>query len=189
MIKLLIRYVWYLSGFIPNIWNHIIVSPLKKAMTKKCGKKVLIGRKAKANWENITIGDCVSVGPGADFTCTKAEIFIGNHVMFGPNVTMITGGHRTDVIGKYMDAIGNDEKSPENDRNIILKGDNWIGANAVILKGVTIGQGSVIAAGAVVTKNVIPYSIVGGVPAKTIKMRFDENSLEKHIKLLNSIKS
>lgn len=158
-------------------------------MTKKCGKKVLIGRKAKANWENITIGDCVSVGPGADFTCTKAEIFIGNHVMFGPNVTMITGGHRTDVIGKYMDAIGNDEKSPENDRNIILKGDNWIGANAVILKGVTIGQGSVIAAGAVVTKNVIPYSIVGGVPAKTIKMRFDENSLEKHIKLLNSIKS
>ncbi len=73
-----------------------------------------------------------------------------------------------------MKSIGDDEKLPENDQDIILEGDNWIGANAIILKGVTIGYGSIVAAGAVVTKSVPPYSIVGGVPAKVIKPRFPE---------------
>ena len=67
--------------------------------------------------------------------------------------------------------ITNDEKRPEDDRDIIFDGDNWIGANSIILKGVVVGVGAVIAAGAVVTKDVPPYSIVGGVPAKVIKMR------------------
>ena len=95
--------------------------------------------------------------------------------MTGPRVTMITGGHRYDIKERPMKSIGNEEKLPENDLDIILEGDNWIGANATILKGVTVGQGAVIAAGAVVTKDVLPYSIVAGVPAKMIKMRFEEN--------------
>jgi acetyltransferase-like isoleucine patch superfamily enzyme len=116
--------------------------------------------------------------------CTRAEIKIGDHVMFGPHVFMITGGHRMDIIGRYMKSIGNNEKLPENDQDIIIEGDNWIGANSIILKGVTIGRGAVVAAGAVVTQDVQPYSIVGGVPAKLIKMRFDDETILKHTKAL-----
>jgi len=152
-----------------------VIMPFKRVMLKKCGKSVLIGRGSDLTYHNISLGNNVSIGKNAMFMCTRAEIIIGDHVMFGPHVSMITGGHRTDVVGRYMDSIGDDEKLPENDKDIILEGDNWIGANAIILKGVIIGRGAVVAAGAVVTKDVPSYSIVGGVPAKVIKMRFQSN--------------
>jgi acetyltransferase-like isoleucine patch superfamily enzyme len=120
--------------------------------------------------------------------CTNAPIIIGNNVMFGPRVTMITGDHRIDIIGRYMKDITDEEKLPENDLPITLKGDNWIGANATILKGVTIGEGAVVASGAVVNRDVPPYAIVGGVPAKIIKYRFDENEIARHKELLAELK-
>lgn len=67
---------------------------------------------------------------------------------------------------------------------MIFAGDNWIGANSTILKGVTVGEGAVVAAGALVNKNVPPYAIVGGVPARVIKMRFTEDEIAKHKKLI-----
>ncbi|MBE6589652.1 MAG: CatB-related O-acetyltransferase [Ruminococcaceae bacterium] len=135
--------------------------------------------------QNIILGNDVGIGAEALFMCTRAKIIIGDHVMFGPRVTVITGGHRMDLIGRYMTTVTNEEKRPEDDRDVIFEGDNWIGANVTVLRGVTVGEGAVIAAGAVVTKDVPPYSIVGGVPAKVIKMRFDEETLAKHIETLN----
>ncbi|THE11036.1 CatB-related O-acetyltransferase [Bacillus timonensis] len=67
--------------------------------------------------------------------------------------------------------------------NPVIGSDVWIGANVTILKGVTIGDGAVIAAGAVVTKDVEPYSIVGGVPAKFIKYRFDEDTIKRLLEI------
>ena len=67
---------------------------------------------------------------------------------------------------------------------MVFEGDNWIGANATILKGVTVGEGAVVAAGAVVTKDVAPYTIVGGVPAKYIGDRFTPEELAQHRLLL-----
>lgn len=146
--------------------------PFKKSMLKQCGKYVYIGQGCDLTYKNISVGDHVSINKNCMFMCTRAEIIIGDHVMFGPHVFMITGGHRTDIRGRFMDEISNDDKRPIDDQNIILEGDNWIGANSIILKGVTIGKGAVIAAGAIVTKDVEPYSIVGGIPAKKIKSRF-----------------
>lgn len=65
---------------------------------------------------------------------------------------------------------------------IIIGHDVWIGAKVIVMDGVTIGTGAIIAAGAVVTKDVDPYSIVGGIPAKIIKMRFDEHKISQLLK-------
>ena len=105
--------------------------------------------------------------------------------MIGPGTTCITGGHRTDIIGRTMISVTNSEKRPEDDRDIVFEGDNWIGANTTILRGVTVGRGAVIAAGAVVTKDVPPFSIVGGVPARVIKMRFPDDLIQAHLDALN----
>ena len=149
------------------------------------GKGVYVSPDAIFYGYNVHMGNDVRMGAGAVLMCTNAPIYIGDHVLFGPNVTMITGDHRIDLVGEYISDVGEDKKLPENDLPITLKGDNWIGANVTILKGVTIGEGSVIAAGAVVTKDIPPYVIAGGVPAKVIKPRFNEETLQKHIALLN----
>lgn len=103
--------------------------------------------------------------------------------MFAPGVTIVTGDHRTDIIGKPIILVTNEEKLPEHDQDVIIEDDVWIGSNVTILKGVTIGKGSIVAAGAVVTKSFPPYSIIGGVPAKLIKPRFTEQQIIEHEKL------
>jgi len=84
--------------------------------------------------------------------------------------------------------VGVEEKLPENDLPVVIEDECWIGANVTILKGVTIGRGSVVAAGAVVTKSCEPYSIIGGVPAKLIKMRFTPEQIVEHEGILKEKK-
>ena len=113
---------------------------------------------------------------------------IGKKVIFGPKPTIITGDHRIDIVGKYIADITDNEKLPNNDLPVTIEDDCWIGANVTILKGVTIGRGCVIAAGAVVTKSFPPYSIIGGVPAKLLKMRFTSEQIIEHERLLDESK-
>ncbi len=169
----------------PRATHKLFVQPIVKSSLASCGGGVHIGRHFSAQGiGNLYIGEDVSIGAENRFMCTRAKIHIGDHVMTGPGVTMITGGHRYDIRGRTMKSIKNDEKLPENDQDIVLLGDNWIGANATILKGVTIGKGAIVASGAVVTKDVPPYSIVGGVPAKLIKPRFTQDEITEHERLL-----
>ena len=85
--------------------------------------------------------------------------------------------------GKYFDNADFENSPLRNNRPVVIGNDVWIGGNVVILPGVHIGDGAVLAAGAVVTKDVEPYAIVGGVPAKVIKYRFDENTIDKFLKI------
>lgn len=124
--------------------------------------------------ENVYIGYDVSIGENSILMTTRAKIFIGDHVMTGPRVMIITGGYRIDIEGQPMTSITDDEKLPENDKDIILRGDTWIGAGAIILKGVTIGEGAVVAAGSVVTKDVPPCAVVAGIPGMIIKKRYNK---------------
>ena len=121
------------------------------------------------------LGNDISINSGAVFLSTKARIIIGDHVIFGPNVTVVTGDHRIDLKEKPISSVTDDEKLLENDEDVVFEGDNWIAANATILKGVVVGKGSVVAAGSVVVKNVPPFSVVGGVPAKVIKADVEWN--------------
>jgi len=89
-----------------------------------------------------------------------------------------------DPIHKATVKIRN-KPSPERKRQTktIIGNDVWFGANSLVLKGVNIGDGAVVGAGAVVTKDIPPYAIVGGNPAKIIKMRFDEETVKKLMQL------
>lgn len=157
---------------ISNASFKIFVAPIIRMSFKKCGKKVKIAKGTRfAGVGNISVGNNVFIGEHCLFLCTKARVLIGDGVMFGPNVTVITGGHETRITKEPMYMINDKKKSSDLDRDIVFEGDNWIGANATILRGVTIAKGTVVAAGAVVTHDTDPFSIVAGVPARTIKNR------------------
>ena len=166
-----------------RLFGRVKVKLIKK-MIEECGDNVAIFPDIILHGYDVHISNNVYIGPGAVFMSTDAPIHIGPNVMFGDRVSLITGNHRIDYIGKYMFDVKKNEKLPENDMPIVIKGDNWIGANATVLKGVTIEEGAVVAAGAVVTKNVPAYTIVGGVPAKVIGKRFEAADLETHKSLL-----
>jgi len=151
---------------------------------RSVGKRFIFDPYSRFTYQNIIVGNDVFIGEGAHFSATNSMITIGDKVMFGPNVTMMTGDHNTSVIGKYMKDIS--VKKPEDDQEIIIENDVWIGTGAIILKGVTIQEGSIVAAGALVKNDVDAHTIVAGVPAKLIKSRFSKNDLAKHRTLLKS---
>lgn len=89
---------------------------------------------------NIEVGSDVVIGQGAYFISTQAKLMIHDHVMFGPNVTIYTGDHATDIIGKHIIEITDADKKKQHniyDKDIEIEAGCWIGTRAIILKGVT----------------------------------------------------
>lgn len=170
---------------IPYLYDKVLSIFYKRAM-KHCGPNVYI-RPSSSDFkglQNLSVGGGTSIPKGTIIYCTKASCTIGRNVIFGPKPTIITGDHRIDIIGKFIIDVGDDEKLQENDLPVVIEDDVWCGANVTILKGVTIGHGSVVAASAVVTKSFPPYSIIGGIPAKLIKMRFTKDEAAENDKKL-----
>ena len=132
----------------------------------------------------IRIGDRVSIGPDARLWSSVAYILIEDFVVIGPHVTIITGNHRIDAVGKYITELTEKDKRPEDDSDVTIGTGAWIGANVIILKGVHVGRESVVAAGSVVTHDVPPYTIVGGVPARYIRDRFTPDEWKRHVTIL-----
>lgn len=155
----------------------------KKKM-KSCGQNVVLKPSTSVYFglENLSLGDNVSIPRYSHIFCTDAPLTMGDNVLFGPAPTIVTGNHRIDVIGKAI--CHSHDKLPENDKEVVIEDEVWVGANVTILMGVTIGRGSVVAAGAVVNKSCPPYSIVGGLPAKVLKYRFTIDEVMEHERLL-----
>ncbi|NHE58448.1 acyltransferase [Cyclobacterium plantarum] len=112
----------------------------------------------------LKVGDHSSIGPYAYIGCS-GYIEIGNNVMMSPRVSIYSENHVFKDTGRPMIEQGVDRSF------VIIEDDCWIASHAVILAGVTIGKGSVVAAGSIVTRDVPPYSVVAGNPAKVIKTR------------------
>ncbi len=129
--------------------------------------------------DNIHIPESSGIGEGSCLYTTRAKIRFGVHVITGPNLTIITGDHQYFPC-RYLDTIMDDEKTPKADQDVIVDDDVWIGANVTILKGVHIGRSAIVAAGAVVVKDVPEFAIVGGVPAKVLKLKWDDKTRERH---------
>ena len=164
---------------------RITYAKIIKSSFAKCGNNVTVPEFCSfSGIEHIFVGDDVSFGEYTKILTTRANVYVGNHIMFGPNVTIVTGNHRINIVGKYMSEITDSMKEDSDDQDVCIKNDVWIGCNSVILKGVTIGEGAVIAAGALVSRDVPPYAVVGGVPAKVLKNRFSKEQIEIHCKIL-----
>ncbi len=148
------------------------------------GKKCCAGYGIKGHLKNVFLGNRVFVGDNCFFNSLLAKVKIGNYTMIANEVLFITGNHRYDIIGKRMIEVTNKEKRKRDDLDVVVEDDVWIGSRVIILKGVTIGRGSIVGAGAVVTKSIPPYSIVAGNPAKIVKMRFTESEILEHEKLI-----
>jgi acetyltransferase-like isoleucine patch superfamily enzyme len=112
----------------------------------------------------ISCGRNLMVNAGA-FLYGRGGLRIGDCVMVGPNVVIVSSQHRFDDARVPMMYLGHRADPVE------IGDDVWLGANAVILPGVRIATGTVVSAGAVVTRDTEPYSIVGGIPASKIGMR------------------
>ena len=156
----------------------------RKNALSACGAYTYIAKECQLHG-NIYVGEHVVVGRGAYFVSTRANIHVHDHVIFGPNVTIYTGDHPINIIGKHISELTDADKAdPKLDQDVVIESGCWIGTGAIILKGVTIGRGSVIGAGAVVTKDVPPYSVYVGVPSARTFARFDSAQIEAHEKLL-----
>lgn len=163
------------------LWDKCWAYFYKRAM-KHCGRGVYL-RPLSSDFKglsNLSLGDGTRLPKGSVIYCTEAPLTIGRKVVFGPRPTIITGDHRTDLIGRYMADVTAEEKLPENDAAVTIEDDVWVGAGVIILKGVTIGRGSIVAAGAVVNRSCPPYSVIGGVPARLLRQRFSPEQIAAH---------
>jgi maltose O-acetyltransferase len=111
---------------------------------------------------NLTIGKCCHINENVFIQGAE----IGNYVMVAPHVAILSRSHNKDRLDIPMIMQGKTE-----DRPPVIEDDVWIGRNAIVMPGVRIGAGSIVAAGAVVVKDVGRNQIVGGVPAKLIRHR------------------
>ena len=133
-----------------------------KRIVAYCGKNVNIEKFARFTPE-LKIGDNSGVGIMCE---VNGDVTIGKDVMMGPEVVIYTSGHKYDDLDVPMMQQGSTEQRP-----VVIEDDVWIGRRAIIMGGVHIGKGAIIGAAAVVTKDVPAYAVVGGVPAKILKMR------------------
>ncbi|MFY7653239.1 MAG: CatB-related O-acetyltransferase [Chitinophagaceae bacterium] len=126
------------------------------------------------------------------FDFTGDKLIIGKFCMIASNVQFIMNGanHLTEAVSAYPFAIfGNGWENAMQGKEYPMKGntqvgnDVWIGYGVTIMPGVTIGDGAIIATNATVTQNVPPYTIVGGNPAKPIRKRFDDTTIERLLHL------
>jgi len=164
--------VQHFISLLPGVFGSWIRQKFYKFYLKDCGKSFTTGvfiriqvPSAVKIGDNVGLNDRVWIAANKDI---NGSITIGNNVIIGPNTILHSGNHRFDSLEIPIKKQGYEFSK------IVIEDDVWIAANVTILSGVHIGKGAIIAASSVVTKNVLPYSIMGGIPAKMISMRTND---------------
>ncbi|HFI0558802.1 TPA: CatB-related O-acetyltransferase [Streptococcus suis] len=174
--------------------------------TKKFGKNLSVGKYCIIGRGTI-IGKNVKIGNFSYTNSFQANIVIednveiGSFVSIAPGVFIAPGNHYLEYVtthpllysNYYLKKMNGDISKlkilglKDETQKTIIGNDVWIGLNSIIKRGVQIGDGAVVASGSVVTKNIPPYAIVGGNPARIIRYRFDESTIEKLLGLNKKI--
>jgi len=170
-----------MKNFLIRLYIKIISASKRKNFLKFIDNGVLSVGKHTYGLENLIIDE---------YKGSEAKIHIGKYCSLSKNIRIITGGiHPVDRIstfpfrakfnlnGKFKNGM------PYSKGDIFIGNDVWIGTGVTILSGVTIGDGAVIATNSTVTKNIPPYAVAGGVPCKIIRNRFENEIIEKLLKI------
>ena len=175
MKKLFLILYLLLAKWLPRTNNALPWSPTIRRFRSAIGKRALDSAGHNVNIEHgadFGTGSGISIGSnsGLGVDCdVRGPLQIGDDVMMGPNVMILSAAthetSRTDVPMRLQGFL------PPPISKTLIDSDVWIGARVIIMGGVHIGQGAIIGAGAVVTHDVPPYAVVGGVPAKVLKYR------------------
>lgn len=148
------------GGYLFNKFRFFLVSKI----IRECGREVMVKDRCYfGDGSRISVGDYSQLGQNAHLVGT---INIGREVLMGPDVVMMATSHEYARIDISMMSQG---EAPE--RPINIGSDVWLGTRVIILPGVNIGDHSIVAAGAVVTRSFPPFAIIGGVPARQIGTR------------------
>ena len=154
------RYMLFQVGLLPS---HHIRRFVYKALGAEIGKHVVFHFHTEVRGlHRLKIGDGTIIGDNA-LLAAQRGLTIGKNVNLSSNVSIYSGAH--DHRDPYF------RSTPATTRPIIIGDRVWIGSNAIILTGVNIGEGAVVCAGCVVTKDVEPYAVVAGIPAKKVNER------------------
>ncbi len=151
--------------------------------------------------ENVTLGRGIHIGPGTIIS-SASGLTVGDGTYIGKGCTIQVSGsigrgtliaNRVGIVGKldhdfnainfpigFAPWIGAPESGLRGTDEVVIGEDAWIGYGAVVLSGITIGRGAIVAAGSVVTKDVPAYAIVGGNPARMLANRYDPEQIEQH---------
>lgn len=143
---------------------------------RSVGKNVRLGRRLFIFKNRVSIGSDVFIG---SHSFLDGDITIGNDVMLANNVAIVGGDHVFRTVGVPTYAAPREHWKPTT-----IEDNCWIGHGVIILNGVTIGQGAIVAAGSIVTRDVAAYDIVVGNPARTIGSRFSDREKREHETLL-----
>ena len=166
----LIRKLWFSKRFKGNKIKALVSTGCKFESLENMSftENIYIGRNSffSSNGGSIKIGSNVAFNSNVHINSSVGgEILIGDNVLIGPNVVMRTANHKYDDLTIPMNMQGHSIQ------DIIIENNVWIAANVVVLGGVKIGTGSIIAAGSIVTKDIPTNVIAGGIPAKILKKK------------------
>ncbi len=148
--------------------------------------------KDQLSGEQFSIGEFTYGMPEIRNFDNKTKLSVGKYCSFGAHVSILLGGeHRTDLATTYpfpeipepWEETSGITGMTTSKGDISIGNDVWIGHGSIILSGATVGDGAVIGAGALICKDVPPYSIVGGNPAKLLRMRFEQETVQRLLKL------
>jgi acetyltransferase-like isoleucine patch superfamily enzyme len=152
-----------------GLLRNEVRSSISASKLRSCGKGVIFRYPIKIEFpENVEIGNRVSLGTYLHIWGAE-RVSIGNNVLIGSHVAISSVTHDYTLENMFDSVVA----AP-----ISIEDDAWIGTHAVILPGVTVGKGAVIAAGCVVTEDVPPRSIVAGVPGRVVKVRPPEDDMD-----------
>lgn len=161
--RFIINWLWILSDLFPGIIGVGFRYIMALRLCKEIGKNVFFGRCVEIkNWENMKIGSNVSIHKDC-YIDAFGGLDIGDDVSIAHSSSILSSDHTWDDINKPI------RSNPLKKNPVKINNDVWIGCGARILSGVSIGNRCVVAAGAVVIKNIEPNCLVAGIPAKFIK--------------------